>query len=828
MGSLSKIDQMGEETGLNRLSAAVEPEGSQSARMRTMEAPNELWEWLRLLNRRKALIIGSGLLAVALMALIIAQATPMYKASSRIMLDTRTFKVVSTEAALSGVDTLNLGAIQSELEVIQSEFLIGRVVDRLGLATNPEFNGTKPPGFLDSSLAPIRELWHSGIASLLAPVQPKAPQTTPTPARGRSDDSDPGRRAAIGTVASHLSVTLLGRTFVILITVESTDGTMSARIANAIAEVYLADQVDNKNEANRRATEWLEERLAELRRNLQVAEEAVATYRRDKGLAGSPEGVVSTQTLSDLNARYINAKTRRIEKESRLVALSKASLNPNEVANITEVASNATLSTLRQQESDLNRRIAEYQTVFGPQHPKVIQAQAELQSVRGRFLAATQSITLAIRAELDAAKAEEEELRTQVEKSSVMVGASSQYEAELKQLEREAQSNRALYESFLNRFKELREQQDIQRADARILAYAWPSGAPSSPQYKTGLFAAFLIGCLLGMAGAVAAEKLDRVFRSASQVEKATGVAVLGMVPLVKGSAGLRANIVTQVLDRTTSSAAEAMRAVFTAISLSNLDRPARVIAVTSSTPAEGKTTFAAALGGLLTKMNASRRVLLVDLDLRQAKLAVALGLKDRGGTIDEYLMGTKTLDECIRRHDVSGVDYICARADTPNAPEILESHAMKAALATFADRYDLVILDSPPVMAVSDARIIAQLADYTIFIVHWAKTPRDVVKSAVSALLGVTDRVGIVINKVNLAKHALYEYGDYGDYYSRYNAYYGANAGQRNATNERPSTRREREPMAAAAASGAPRRPAANQDESGIAKLKRIVPRVK
>lgn len=821
MGSLSKVDQMGEETGLNRLSGAVDPVNASP--MRAMEAPNELWEWLRLLNRRKALIIGSGLLAVALMALIIAQATPMYKASSRIMLDTRTFKVVSTEAALSGVDTLNLGAIQSELEVIQSEFLIGRVVDRLGLATNPEFNGTKSPGFLDSSLAPIRELWHSGIASLLAPPQPRAPQSAPAPRPGRTDDSDPGRRAAIGTVAGHLSVTLLGRTFVILITVESTDGTMSARIANAIAEVYLADQVDNKNEANRRATEWLEERLAELRRNLQVSEDAVATYRRDKGLAGSPEGVVSSQTLSDLNSRYINAKTRRIEKESRLVALSKASLNPNEVANIAEVASNAGLSTLRQQESDLTRRIAEYQTIYGPNHPKVIQVQAELGSVRGRFLAATQSITLAIRAEVEAARSEEEELRTQVERSSVMVGATSQYEAELKQLEREAQSNRALYESFLNRFKELREQQDIQRADARILAYAWPSGAPSSPQYKTGLFAAFLIGCLLGMAGAVAAEKLDRVFRSASQVEKATGVAVLGMVPLVKGSAGLRANIVTQVLDRTTSSAAEAMRAVFTAISLSNLDRPARVIAVTSSTPAEGKTTFAAALGGLLTKMNASRRVLLVDLDLRQAKLAVALGLKDRGGTIDEYLMGTKTLDECIRRHDVSGVDYICARADTPNAPEILESHAMKAALATFADRYDLVILDSPPVMAVSDARIIAQLADYTIFIVHWAKTPRDVVKSAVGALLGVTDRVGIVINKVNLAKHALYEYGDYGDYYSRYNAYYGANAGQRSTTADRP--RREREPAASGASA---RRPAASADESGIAKLKRIVPRVK
>ena len=200
MGSFSKSDQTGEETGLNRLPAAVEPEGLQSARMHTMEAPNELWEWLRLLNRRKALIIGSGLLAVALMALIIAQATPMYKASSRIMLDTRTFKVVSTEAALSGVDTLNLGAIQSELEVIQSEFLIGRVVDRLGLATNPEFNGTKPPGFLDSSLAPIRELWHSGIASLLAPVQPKT-RVRPRVSAPNPSDRASRSRARTGTAA---------------------------------------------------------------------------------------------------------------------------------------------------------------------------------------------------------------------------------------------------------------------------------------------------------------------------------------------------------------------------------------------------------------------------------------------------------------------------------------------------------------------------------------------------------------------------------------------------------------------------------------------------
>lgn len=775
MGSLSRADQMMDEPNQNRMLPAQD--ASVMSPVRPVDSSNELWEWLRLLNRRKALIMGCGLIATALMALMVAQATPLYKASSRLMLDTRTFKVVSTEAALSGVDTLNMGAIQSELEVIQSEFLIGRVVDKLGLANNPDFNGTKPPGFIDNALQPLRDLWSTGISTLLAPPPKPQQATAAQPQRqGRpAEDSDPRRRAAIGAVAGRLSVTLLGRTFVILVTVESPDGTMSARIANALAEAYLADQIETKNEANRRATEWLEQRLAELRRNLQVAEEAVAAYRRDKGLAGSAEGAVSTQTLSDLNSRYTAAKGKRIEKEGRLVALSKASLNPGELANIPEVANNTTLAALRIQDVDLTRKGAELSATLGDKHPKMQQVRSELAAVRARFITETQRITLAVRAELDAAKSEEDELKELLDKASVVSGAASQYEAELKQLEREAQSNRTLYEGFLTRFKELREQQDIQRADARILAYAHPSGAPSSPNYKTSLMAAFIIGCLLGMAGAVAAEKLDRVFRSAAQVEEATGVGVLGMVPEVKGSATARSNVVAHVLENTTSPAAESIRAVFTAISLGSLDRPPRIVAITSSTPSEGKTTFTASLGGLLTKMNASRRVLIVDLDLRQARLSAALGLKERGGTIDEYLMGVKTLEECTKRHDLSGVDFICARPNTPNAPEILESHAMKAALGVFAERYDLVILDGPPVMAVSDARIISRLADYTVFIVQWAKTPREVVKTAVAALLGVTAHVGVVINRVNLAKHARYGYGDHGDYYSRYRGYYSS-----------------------------------------------------
>jgi exopolysaccharide transport family protein len=743
--------------------------------MATSAGPdNELREWLRLLNRRKVLIVGVGLVVVALTALVLAQMAPLYRASARVMLDTRKFKMVNTEAALSGVDMINVSALQTELEIIKSEDLLGRVVDRLGLASNPDFNGSRKPDFVTEAMAPIRNFWSMAVATLVPSTPPSAPSSIAAP-RPKAQDADPRRGAAIGAIGSRLTATLVGRTFIILITVESPNAASSAQIANAVADMYMVDQLDAKYEANKRATEWLEERLAELRRSLQAAEDQVATYRRDKGMSGSPEGAVSSQTLSDLNTKYTAARAKRIEREARLVALRKASVNPSELANIAEVTTNSTLAALRIQDVELGRRVAELSEKLGDNHPRLIQARNELAAVRGRFAAETQRIAVAIQAELEAARTEEEQLKIQVERASTMSGQTSQYEAELKQLEREAQSSRAIYENFLGRFKELREQQDIQRPDARILSYARPSSVPSFPQYQTALMLAFAIGCVLGMGGAIALEKLDRGFRAASQIEKTTGLAVLGMIPLVKSAGSERSSAVAQVVLKPTSAASEALRAVYTAITLGTLDHTPRVIAVTSATPGEGKTTFTAALGSLLTKMNASRRVLLVDLDLRQARMADAFEVKDRRGTIDEFLLGTKSLEECVHVNAASGVHLICARANTPNAPDVLESEAMKSALATFCERYDLVILDSPPVMAVSDARIISRLADYTIFLVYWAKTQREIVVNAINLLKSVSDRIGVVVNKVDLAKHVRYGYGDYGYYYSRYRSYYGA-----------------------------------------------------
>lgn len=736
----------------------------------TLATDNDLRRWMQLLFRRKWLIAGTATLSLASAALVVAQVTPTYRTSARIMLDTRKFTAVKTEAALSGLEA-STAALQTELELFQSEDLLGRVVDKLNLGQHPEFNGTREPEGFEKFMGSVSQAIRSVTEQLIPRPRQATPPSQPRPPR--IDDRDPRRRAAIGTLTGSVSATLKGRTYIIIVTAQTRNGELSALVANAIADMYLLDQLNSKYDANKRATQWLEERLTELRRAVQIAEEAVQTFRREKGMSGSPEGAVSTQTLTELNARYTAARGRRIEREARLVALRRAAGDPAGLANITEVQSNASLAALRSQEVELSRRVVELSERLGDNHPRLMQVRAELATVRGRFAVETQKVAIAIQAEVDAARSEEEALRVQVEAATARSDAAGQNEAGLKELEREAQSNRAVYESFLNRFKELREQQDIQRPDARILSYAQPSSVPASPQYSTVLMLALVVGGFVGIAWAIAIERLDKGFRSAVDLERATGFASLGLIPSVRRRALAKNQFFAEILDRPTSAAAEALRSVYTAVTLGNLDQRPRIIAVTSSVPNEGKTTVSTSLGAMLAKTNAARRVIVLDLDLRGATLRRVLPVSETGGTIDEYLLGNKALDQVIEHHE-SGVDFIAALPDTPNAPEILESQALRRLLSELGTKYDLVLLDSPPIMAVADARIIAALADYTICLVGWASTPREVVVHSVALLKGATRRVGLVLNKVDVRQHSLYGYGDSGYYYSRYKSYYG------------------------------------------------------
>jgi capsular exopolysaccharide synthesis family protein len=206
---------------------------------------------------------------------------------------------------------------------------------------------------------------------------------------------------------------------------------------------------------------------------------------------------------------------------------------------------------------------------------------------------------------------------------------------------------------------------------------------------------------------------------------------------------------------------------------LGSLDKTPKVIMVTSSLPGEGKSTFVASLGGLIARSNPEKRVVVVDCDLRRSSILAALKVPATGGTIDEYLSGSKTIEEIIGKDEQSGLYYIPARGQTPNSAEIIDSNAMRSFVGVLSEQFDYVFLDTPPVMAVTDARLAAKLADYIIFLVRWEQTARELAVNALKMLKDTNKHVGIVLSLVNVRRHAKYGYGDYGSYYSKYRNYY-------------------------------------------------------
>jgi capsular exopolysaccharide synthesis family protein len=343
-------------------------------------------------------------------------------------------------------------------------------------------------------------------------------------------------------------------------------------------------------------------------------------------------------------------------------------------------------------------------------------------------------------------------------------------EVQLHQLEREAQANRALYESFLTRFKETAEQEDIQQPDARIIARAAVPLTPSFPNKKLFIALALIGSALVGVFLAILAERLDNGFRTGEQIETMAGVSGLGMVPAVASRAGLGLRAEDYVLRKPSSAFAESIRSIRAAILYSRVDKPPRALLVTSAVPEEGKSILSLSLAR--SAANAGQRVLLIDTDMRRPRLAKVLG-GQTDATLAELFAGRKTVGEVIHLEEETGLHYILGRAGMPNPQDLLGSQHMRDFIRSMAQHYDLVVLDSPPVLAASDALVLSRIVDTTVFVVRWEHTPRQVVLGALKQLQSAGGTIaGAVLTRVNVKKHARFGYGDHGYYYGRYKEY--------------------------------------------------------
>ncbi|MGE3142997.1 MAG: GumC family protein, partial [Hyphomonadaceae bacterium] len=675
-------------------------------------------------------------------------ATRLYTASADVQLDMRSANVLGAgvQEVFQGLPHEN-AVIETETEILRSRALAGRVVDALNLTADPEF----APGGGPSLMARVKALFG-------------ARQNHQDDARARANR----RESTIGALMGRVDVRRGGITLLIRINAVSSDPEKAARIANAFADNYLTMQLENKYETIAQANEWLSNRLDSLRQEVQAKESAVAQYRAEHGLLTTGQATLTEQSAGQINLDLVRAQTDLAAAQARLAGVAAG-------ASSQEALNSPVVSALRTQQAELARRRAELSTRYGPRHPEMLQIDRQTADLQSQINAEISRITQNLRTEVNIAAQRVGSLQGSLTHSSTTLETNDQASVALRELERDAEASRTLYEAFLNRYRQVAETSGIERADARVISPAVPPLGPSSPKLKLNLILGLLLGAGLGAVAVFIVELLEQSLRTPEDVQSRIGEPCLGAVPFIDRRArtidGELFSPEEFIIRRPLSGFGEALRSLRAAVFYASPDRKVKVLAVTSALPEEGKTTTAIGLARISAL--AGSKTVIVDCDLRRRSATHCLGIEAEKG-LTEVLFRTASLNEVIQKDLGTGVDIVpLAQAEfTPR--DLFGSEAMKSLLEALRVRYDVVILDTAPVMPISDTRVLAPFADATLIVARWGRTPASVVRNAVERVRSHGAKIaGVVLEGVEsgLVSRLLYDRPDY--YSELYQTYY-------------------------------------------------------
>jgi len=732
----------------------------------------DLRQLIGVLRRRLVLIIGLVVLGTGGAALYVSQLVPLYQAEAQLIVEGSRERVVKLESVTQGLNH-DFYTNETEAAVIGSRELAEQAVERLSLLRFPAFNADLAPpersvvreveqavlAWIEDSLLVPLGFAEAGSVSAPAEPAPAAPAAL-TPAERDAEL----KRIAVARYLSGLAVVPSDRSRVITVRYASVDPQFAALAANTTAELYIQSQVETKGEASDRAGRWLAERVTELSRRVVESERALEAFKRESGIIDVGGSNIISQQIASLNTELVVARTKRAEAEARYGQVQALLKSPNGLESSNFVLDSALIQNLRQQESGIQRKLAELRTQVRDQHPKMVLAQSELEDLRDKIGLEVAKIAAALGSELQIARVREANLQSEVRQLQQRLLGQNESEVQLRALESETRAIKQLYETFLARLKETKVQEDTERADARIINRAIVPGAPYYPRKNLIILTALLVSAVAAIALALVIEHLDSGFRSLTQLEQTTGVGTLGIVPLVKQPI-LRNRYPHQILiEKPHSVFSESIRTLRTALMLSDVSHPPRSVLFTSSIPGEGKSSTTLSVAILAAR--SGQRVIVIDCDLRHPNMHVQLGVENRQG-LGDYLAGTVAFEDVVEIDPRSGVHYVTAGARAPNPPDILGSMKMRTLLASLTRMYDLVALDTPPIMAVADALVLVRHVDKTVFLVRWAKTRRETATAALRQVLEAgADVAGSVLCQVDTSKQAQYDYYDSGYYY--------------------------------------------------------------
>ncbi len=727
--------------------------------------------YLALFRRRQTtfMIVAATVFALAVIVTIAMQLWfPLYTGSADVILDQHKQTVVNEQEVMGGLPS-DPFTVDTEVAVLQSRDLAEKVDAELNLDRDPFFNhDARPPGLL----RPIKLAVIGAIHGLVDAITGKQEPSEALKAQIAHEK-------VIDNVLKHLKVTRSGLTYVIEVGYQADTATKAALVANTYADKYLLEQLDAKFEATERANQWLNSRLAGLRDQVVAAESAVERYKAANGLLSAEGNTLTEQEISNLNNQLAATKAQEAEQVARLNTAQNQMARGSTGDDVGEALNSQVIQQLRAQRAEVSRQVADLEARYGPRHPELLRAKQQLNDIDNQIQAEIKRVISNLQAQAQVARQRTASIQASLSQSKGTLVANNSAGVKLNELERNADSARTLYQSFLDRFKQTTAQQGIEQSDSRVISRAKTPTKMSSPMWILNLALGLVAAVGAGFGAILLLEMFENRLFTADQVEALFDLPDVGSIPMLastitdKTIARARLSPTNYVVERPLSAYAEAFRNLRAAIAAGKAGgETSQVIAITSSFPGEGKSTTSICLARVIAMAGAS--VVVVDCDLRRRAINLHLGLQNKVGLL-EVLSGAASLEAGLIKDQLTNAYFLTASAEGASSPrDVFSGAPMDRLLQHLRQRFEVVILDTAPVLAVADTRVIAPKADCVLVLARWRRTAHQAVEKSIKMLQFSGARVaGVALTQVDMKEQIRSGYGDIGYYAKEYRDYY-------------------------------------------------------
>jgi uncharacterized protein involved in exopolysaccharide biosynthesis/Mrp family chromosome partitioning ATPase len=697
--------------------------------------PGFLW----LVFRRRMWLFFLVVVGVLVLVAAVTLMRPvLYSASASVLIEPRQPEVLTSDPVAPKLEA-DTNVIDTEVEILSSRRLAGRVAEALKLEEWPEFASA-------------------------------GPRAAPTVGR-----EEPGTHPLAGAVLQRMDIRRSGLTYLIDITASAESPKLAAALANEYARQYLAQQQDSKSSTSRGAQDFLQTRLVELRRNAAEADAALQAYMIRNGLMSAEGATMAEQEVSVLNQEISSARAALAEKEGQLAAArTRVGGRSGGGADVPAALNSATIAQLRAREAELTGEVARLGERLGPQHPELRRAQGELVDIRGQIQQQIDRVLASLEADVQAARSRVASLESSQGRARGALVANSSAQTGYLQLERDAKAARQIYDTFLARAQDVEAQSGLIRPDASIETLAREPMMPSSPSFPLAAATGLVLALICGFVAIAAAEYLDARIRTRADVEQRLGFAYLGAVPELASTMKRRPargeRPEDYLLSHPQSKFTEAVRALKNAILLQPGGAP-RSIAVTSALPQEGKSTTAICLARMLA--HSGVRTVLVDCDSRRRAVSGAL-LPEGWDGFGEYLRRETPLARALAVDEASGLAVLGSRQADLDGRELFMTVPLAEMLAELALQFEVVVLDTAPLLGVAETRLITAGVESTLMLARWRDTSMKAAETAADLLLAADANVaGVALTRVDVRQYGSTGQEDIYSYQDKFAGYY-------------------------------------------------------